>query len=128
MLAINRCRIFVFRFAIQKYTDSFLPVVSYGCEAQSFILREERRLRVFENGGLGKVLGPQRDEVTGEWRRLNNGQLNDLYPSPNIIWVMKLRRIKCVGHVAWMGDSRGAFRVLVRRSDGRRTVGRPRYR
>jgi hypothetical protein len=70
MLAIIRCRIFIFQFAIQKvtYQDIILPVVLYGCETWSLTLREERRLRVFENRVLRRVFGYKRDEVTGEWR------------------------------------------------------------
>jgi hypothetical protein len=67
----------------------FRPVVLYGCETWSLTLREEHRLRVFENRVLRKIFGPKRDEVTGEWRRLRNEELNDLYSSPNIIRVMK---------------------------------------
>jgi hypothetical protein len=80
---------------------------------------------VFENGVLGKVFGPKRDEVPGEWRRLNSKELCDRYSTPNYIRVMKLR---WAWYAARLGDSRGAFRVLVGRSDGRRTVGRPRHR
>ena len=71
-----------------------LPVVLYGCETWSLTLREERRLRVFENRVLRKVFGPKRDEVAGEWRKLHNEELNDLYSSPNIIRVIKSRRMR----------------------------------
>ena len=70
------------------------------------ILREERKLRVFENMVL-RIFGPRRHEVTGEWRRLHNEELNDLYCSPNIVWVIKSRRMRWVGHVARIGDERG---------------------
>ena len=66
----------------------------YGCETRSLTLREERKLSVFENMVLRKILGPRRDEVTGEWRRLHNKELNDLYSSPNIVRVIKSRRIR----------------------------------
>ena len=66
-----------------------LPVVLYGCETWSLTLREERRLRVFENGVLRRIFGPRRDEVTGEWRKLHNEELNSLYSSPNIVRVVK---------------------------------------
>ena len=84
-----------------------LPVVLYGCETWSLTLREERKLRVFENRVLRKIYGPRRDEVTGEWRRLHSEELNDLYSSPNIVWVIKSRRIRWAGHVARMGEERG---------------------
>jgi hypothetical protein len=91
-------------------------------------LREECRLRVFENRVLRRIFGPKRDEVTGEWRRLHNKELYVLYSSPNIIWVMKSRRLRWAGHVARMGERRGAHRVLVGKPEGRRPLGRPRRR
>ena len=66
------------------YSSIILPVVLYGCDTWSFILREERRLRVLEKRVLGRIFGPKRDEVTREWRKLHNEELNDLYCSPNI--------------------------------------------
>jgi hypothetical protein len=83
---------------------------------------------VFENRVLRRIFGPKRDGVTGEWRRLHNEELNDLYSSPNIIQVIKSRRIRWAGHVACMGEGRGAYRILVGRSEGRRPLGRPRHR
>jgi hypothetical protein len=71
-----------------------LPVVLYGCETWSLALREECRLRVFENEVLRRIFGPKRDEVTGEWRRLHNEELYDLYSSPNIIRVIKSRKLR----------------------------------
>ena len=68
---------------------------------------------MFENRVLRRIFGPKRDEVTGEWRRLHNEELNDLCSSPNIVWVMKLRRMRWAGHVAHTGDRRGVCRVLV---------------
>jgi hypothetical protein len=79
---------------IRVYRTIILPVALYGCEAWSVTLREEQRLRVFENRVLRRIFGPKRDEVTGEWRRLRNGELNDLYSSPNIIRVIKSRRMR----------------------------------
>jgi hypothetical protein len=74
-------------------------------------LRDETRLRVFENRVQRRIFRFKRDEVTGEWRRLNNEELNDLYSSPNIIRVIKSRRMRWVGHVASMGERRGTYRV-----------------
>ena len=100
----------------------------YGCDSWSLTLREERKLRVFDNIVLRTIFGPWRDEVTGEWRRLNNEELNDLYSSPNIVRVIKWRRMRWAGHVACMGEERGVYRVLVGKSEGRRPLGRPRRR
>ena len=72
------------------------------------------------------IFGPRRDELTGEWRRLHNEELNDLYSSPNIVWVIKSRRMRWTGHVARMGEERGVYRVLVGKPEGKRTLGRPR--
>jgi len=105
-----------------------LPVVLYGHEAWSLTMREEQRLRVFENRVLRKKFGPKRDEVTGDWRRLHNEDLNDPYSSPNIIRVIKSRIIRLAGYVARMGDRRGAYRSLVGRPEGRRPLGRHRRR
>jgi hypothetical protein len=99
---------FVFQVDIQKhkirvYRTVVLPVVLYGCKTWSLTLREEQRLRVFENRVLRRIFGPKRDETTGKWRRLHNEELNDLYSSPNIIRVMKSRRMGQAGHAACMG-------------------------
>jgi hypothetical protein len=82
-------------------------------------VREERRLRVFENRALRRIFGPKRDEVTGEWRRLHNKELYALYSSPNIIRVTKSERLRWEGHVERMGERRGAYRVLVGKREGR---------
>jgi len=89
---------------IEIYRTIILPVVLYGCETWSLTLWEERKLRVFENVVLWRIFGPRRDEVTGEWRRLHNEELNDLYTSPNIVRVIKSRRIRWAWHVARMGE------------------------
>jgi hypothetical protein len=88
---------------IKIYRTVILPVVLYGCETWSLTLREEHRLRVFDNRVQRRIFGSKRDEVTGEWRRLHNEELNDLYLSPNIIRVIKSRRMRWAGHVAHMG-------------------------
>jgi hypothetical protein len=113
---------------IKIYRTIILPAVLYGCETWSVRLREEHRLRVFENRVLRRIFGPKRNEVTGEWRRLYNVERNDLYSSPTIIRVIKPRRIRWEGHVARMGDGRVAYRILVGRPEGRRPLGRPRLR
>jgi hypothetical protein len=90
-------------------------------------LREECRLRVFENRVLRRIFGPKRDEVTGEWKSLHNEQLYAPY-SPNIIRVIKSRRLRWAGHVARVVERRGAYRALVGKPEGRRPLGRPRRR
>jgi len=89
---------------IKIYRSIVLPVVLYGCETWSLTLREERKLRVFENMVLRRIFGSRRNEVMGEWRRLHNEELNDLYSSPNIVRVIKSRRMRWTGHVARMGE------------------------
>ena len=113
---------------IKIYRTIILPVVLYGCETWSLTLREERKLRVFENMVLRRIFGPRRDEVTGEWRGLHNEELNDLYTSPNIVRMIKSRKMRRVGHVARMGEERGVYRVLVGKPEGRRPLRRPRRR
>ena len=76
---------------LKIYITKILSVVLYGCETWSLTLREERRLRVFENRVLGRIFGPKREKRTVEWRKLRNEELNDLYSSPNIVWVNKSR-------------------------------------
>ena len=77
---------------------------------------------------LRRIFGLRRDEVTGEWRRLHNEELNGLYSSPNIVRVIKSRRMKWTGHVSRMGEERGVYRVLVGKPEGKRPLGRPRRR
>jgi len=91
-------------------------------------LKEERRLRVFENRVLRRIFGPKKVEVTGEWRKLHNEELNDLYSPPNIVRMIKSRRMTWAGHVARMGERRGIYRVLVGKHEGKRPLGRPRRR
>ena len=83
---------------------------------------------MFENMVLRRIFGPRSDEVTGEWRRLHNEELIDLYSSPNIVRLIKSRRMRWAGHVARMGEERGVYRVLVGKPEGRRPLGRPRRR
>jgi hypothetical protein len=90
-----------------------LPVVLYGCETWSLTLREEHTLTVFENRVLRKIFGPKRDEVTGEWRKLHNEELRDLYSSPSINRITKSRRMRWADHVARMGEKRNEYRLLV---------------
>ncbi|KAJ4452331.1 hypothetical protein ANN_03856 [Periplaneta americana] len=113
---------------VRIYKTVILPVVLYGCETWTLTLREEHRFRVFENKVLRKIFGAKRDEVTGEWRKLHNTELHALYSSPDIIRNIKSRRLRWAGHVARMGESSNAYRVLVGRPEGKRPLGRPRCR
>jgi hypothetical protein len=90
-------------------------------------LREEHRLRVFENRVLRKIFGPKREE-DGSWRKLHNDEIHSLYSSPSIVRVIKSRRMRWARHVARMGEGRGVYRVLVVRPEGKRPLGRPRLR
>ena len=110
------------------YRNIILPVVLYGCDTLSLILREEHRLRVFENRVLRRIFGRKRDDVSGEWRKLHTEELNDLYASPNIVRMIKLRRMRQAGHVVCMGERRGVYRVLVGKPEGKRQLGKPRCR
>jgi hypothetical protein len=98
---------------IRIYKIIISPVVRYGCETWSLTLRAEHRLRVFENRVLRRISGPKRDEVTRVLRKLYNEELHNLYFSPNIIRTIKSRRMGCARHVAWMGEKRNAYRILV---------------
>jgi hypothetical protein len=102
--------------------------VLYGCETWSLTLREENRLRVFENRVLSRIFGPRRDEVTGEWRKLHNEELHILYSSPNIIRKIKSRRMRRAGHVACMGEEKNVYRVLMGKPEVKRPLERPRRR
>jgi hypothetical protein len=113
---------------IKTYKTVILPVVLNGCETWSLMLREEHRLRVFENRVLGRIFGPKKNEVTGGRRKLHNEELHGLYSSPVIVRVIKARWMRWAGHVARMGEVRGAYNILVGRPEGRRPLGRPTHR
>ena len=83
---------------------------------------------MFENRALGRIFEPKTEEVAGEWRKLHNEELNDLYSSPNIVRVIISRRMRWAGHVARMGERRGVYRILVGKPEGKRPLGRPRHR
>ena len=110
MFAMIRCRLSCLPVCypniakINTYRTIILPSVLYGSETWSLALREERRLWAFENRVLRGMFGPKKDEVTGEWRKLHNEELNDLYCSPNIVRVIKSSRVRWAGHVARMGE------------------------
>jgi hypothetical protein len=112
---------------IKIYKPILLPVVLYGCETWFITLREEHRLRVFENRVLTRIFVPKRDEVTGGWRKLHNEELHGLYSSPIVVRVIKARMMRWAGHVAHMGEVKGAY-ILVGTPEGRRPLGRPRHR
>jgi hypothetical protein len=113
--------------AIKIYKTVIVPVELYGCKTWSLALGEEHRLRVFENRVLRRICGPKREE-DGSWRTLHNDELHSLYSSPNIVRVIKSRRMRWAGHVARMGEGRGVYRILVGRTEGKRPLGRPRRR
>jgi len=106
---------------IKIYRTIILPVFLYGFETWSLTLREERRLRVFENRVLRRIFGPTRDVVIREWRKLHNKELNDLYSSPRIVRMMKSRRTRWAGQVSRMGERRDVHRVLVGKPGERTT-------
>jgi hypothetical protein len=132
MFAIIQSKIFCFSVSYQKnpnikiYKTAILPVVLYGCETWSLTLREAHRRRVFENRVLRKIFGPKREE-DGSWRKLNNNELQSLYSSPNIVRMIKSRRMRWAGHVTRMGEG-CVYKVLVGRPEGKRPLVRPRHR
>jgi hypothetical protein len=104
---------------IKIYKTVILPAVLYGCKTSSLTLGEEHRLKVFENTVLRRIFGPKGEE-NGSWRKLHKDELHSLYSSPNIVRVIKSRRMRWAGHVGRMEDGRGVYRVLVGRPEGKR--------
>jgi hypothetical protein len=131
MMAIIQSKIFGLCVSYQKnlkikiYKTVILPVVLYGCETWSLTLREEHRLRVFENRVLRRLFGPKREDH-GSWRKFHDDELHSLYSSPNIVKVIKSRRMRWVG--TSMGEGRRVYKVLVGRPEEKRPLGRPRRR
>jgi hypothetical protein len=113
---------------VKIYKTIILPVILYGSRTWSLTLREERRLRVFENRVLRRIFRPKRVEVTGEWRKLQSKELHNLYSSPDIIRQIKSRRMRWAVHVARMGWGRNLYRVLMGKPEGKKLIGRPRRR
>jgi hypothetical protein len=100
----------------------------YGCETWSLTLREELKLRVYENKVLRRIFRPKREEVDRGWRRLHNEELHNLYASPNIISVINSKMMRLVGHVACMRETINAYKILIEISETKRLLGRPRLR
>jgi hypothetical protein len=115
MLATIRSRTFCLLVCRKKNLKIriYKTIILYGCETWSLTLREEHRLKVFENRVMRRIVGPKRDEVTGDWIKLHNEQLHDLYSSPSIIRIIKSRRMRWAGHVARMGEKRNVYRLFV---------------
>jgi len=112
---------------IKIYRTIIWTVVLYGCETWSRTLREERRLKFFENR-VSRRFGPKRDEVKREWKKVHNDELNDLYSSPCVVRVINSRIMRWAGHVARIGVRREVYRVLVGKPERKRPLGRPRRR
>jgi hypothetical protein len=110
------------------YKTIILPLVLYGCETWSLTLREEHKLRVFENRMLRRIFGPKRNGVTGGWRKLHNEELHNLYSCSSIIRIIKLRRSRGSEHMARIGEKRDVYRLLVGKPEGKSPLGRPRCR
>ena len=113
---------------IEVQRNRILPVVLYRCETWSLKLRDEHKLGVLENRVLRKIIGPKEEGATGEWRKLHYEHLHHLFCSPYIIHVIKTKRMRWVGHVACMGAGTAAYRVLLQKPEGKRSLGWPRHR
>jgi hypothetical protein len=110
------------------FNTIILPIVLYWCKTLSLTLREEHRLKVFENRVLRRVFGPKRDEIIGRWTKLHNDERHNLYSSPSVINMITSRRMKWVGQVGRIGEKRNAYRVLVGKPEGKELLGRPKHR
>jgi len=113
---------------INIYRTIILPVVLYGCETWLLTVTEERRLGVFDKRVLRRIFGPKRDELPWGVEKLHNEELSDLYPSPNIVCVIKSRKIRWAGHTVRMGQRRSVYRVVLGKPEGKRPLGRPWHR
>jgi hypothetical protein len=109
---------------IRIYKTIILPVILYGCETLPLILREEHTLGVYGNRLLRRIFRPKRYELAGDWRKLHTEELHNLYSSPNTIRMIKSRRMRWEGHVAGMGETRNAYRILVGKREGKSSLGR----
>jgi hypothetical protein len=107
------CWLRIYAFLKIKIYRIIILQVFYGCKTWSLTLREECRLKVFQNRVLRRIYGPKRDEVTGEWRKVHNEELNDMYCSPNIVRVIKSRIVRWRGMQHVWGERRGVYRILV---------------
>jgi hypothetical protein len=113
---------------VRIYKTIILPVVLYGCETWCLTVREEHKLKVFENRVLRRIFGPKRDGITGRWIKLDNEELHNVYSSTSIIRIIKSRRMRWAGHVARNGEKRNVYRLLVGKPEGKRPLGRPRHK
>jgi hypothetical protein len=113
---------------VKIYKTIILPVVLYECETRSLTLREDNRLKIFENRVLRRIFGPKGKEVTREWRKFHNEELHILYSSPNIIRQIKSKRMRWAGHVERMGEDRNVYRFLMGKPERKRPLGRRRRR
>jgi hypothetical protein len=113
---------------IKIYETIVLPVVLYGCETWSLILREEHKLWAFENRVLRRIFGQKRDEVTGAWRKLHNEELHDLYSLPSIIRIFQWMRMRWARYVARKEEKRNTYRLFVGKPEGKTQLRKPRCR